>query len=328
MNNEAITVIIPTYNGSDLLRAALDSLMTQTYTNFCVLINDDGSDTDEFTSIKGLVDEYSILNITLISNKNNVGCAKNRQRALEYVKQHPTKYITWLDSDDLFLPYTLERLFNFAEQKEADIVIPSFEYYYKDSIEQNITDCDRTQTWLHGKLYNLNFIIDKNLYFCDKFNTNEDLFFNLCAYAKTEKLFLLNENLYISRYNENSITKSKSLSSKNCISNDYLECLYYAYNETENKKIIIVNISELYNHYQNALAFKLLTKEIIGHIKEMLHADGVLKELIQYIKTGELKVQTMVLDNTTILFYAQSFGTWLTSFFTSDEIIKVLKEIE
>ena len=128
MSNEVITVIIPTYNGTDLLRAALDSLMIQTYTDFCVLISDDGSDTDEFANIKGLVDEYSILNITLISSKNNVGCAKNRQRALEYVKKHPTKYITWLDSDDLFLPYTLERLFNFAEQKEADIVIPSFEY--------------------------------------------------------------------------------------------------------------------------------------------------------------------------------------------------------
>lgn len=100
-----INVIIPAYNCRATLNRTLSSLVAQTDNQFETIVVDDCSTED----IKSIVDEYtSKLNIIYIRNEKNLGCGMTRQVGIDSATQ---KFITFLDSDDMFMPYTVE-MFN------------------------------------------------------------------------------------------------------------------------------------------------------------------------------------------------------------------------
>lgn len=93
------TVIIPTYNRELYLRKTLDSVWEQTFKDFEVIIVDDGSTdgTKEYVSSLGE-------KVTLI-HQSNAGPGAARNRGAEAARG---KYLAFLDSDDLWFPWTLE----------------------------------------------------------------------------------------------------------------------------------------------------------------------------------------------------------------------------
>ena len=102
--NILFSVIIPTYNRSLQLKKALDSLISQTFKNFEVIISDDGSTDDT----KKLVVKYnSKLNIKYIWNENWGGPARPRNIG---IKESNGEWICFLDSDDWWYPNKLEGL--------------------------------------------------------------------------------------------------------------------------------------------------------------------------------------------------------------------------
>jgi glycosyltransferase involved in cell wall biosynthesis len=96
------SVIICTYNRAYILHRALDSLLKQTYKNFEVLIIDDGS-TD---STNELIKKYnsSDLHLRYVYHKNR-GLPLSRNVG---ILASGGKFITFLDSDDEYLPNHLE----------------------------------------------------------------------------------------------------------------------------------------------------------------------------------------------------------------------------
>ena len=112
-----ISVIIPVYNGQNYLREAIDSVLSQTYKNYEMILVDDGS-TDETWAI---IQSYgsSLLSI----RKKNGGVAS----ALNCGIRHASgEYIAWLSHDDLFLLNKLERQISFLRQW------PNFKACYTD----------------------------------------------------------------------------------------------------------------------------------------------------------------------------------------------------
>ena len=96
-----INVIIPAYNCRTTLGRTLSSLVAQTDPNFEVIVVDDCSTED----IKSIVDDYrDKLSIVYIRNERNLGCGMSRQVGIDNATQ---KFITFLDSDDMFMPYTV-----------------------------------------------------------------------------------------------------------------------------------------------------------------------------------------------------------------------------
>lgn len=93
------SVIIPTYNRAALLRDALASVFAQRFADFEVLVVDDGSTDDTGTVLAELADRITVLRQ---DNRGpgaarNAGCAQARGR-----------YLAFLDSDDVWFPWTLE----------------------------------------------------------------------------------------------------------------------------------------------------------------------------------------------------------------------------
>lgn len=94
-----ISVIIPTYNRSNLVCEATDSVLNQTYKNYEIIVVDDGS-TD---NTKRVLEKYD--SKVRYIYQNNKGCAEARNVGIKIAKG---KYIAFLDSDDIWLPKKLE----------------------------------------------------------------------------------------------------------------------------------------------------------------------------------------------------------------------------
>ncbi|MBN2584160.1 MAG: glycosyltransferase [Planctomycetes bacterium] len=95
-----VTVAIPTYNRRELLREALDSVFAQTWTDFEVLVVDDGS-TD---GTREMIQQYG-RSVRYIHQENR-GDAGARNRL---IAETQTPLLAWLDSDDRWLPEKLDR---------------------------------------------------------------------------------------------------------------------------------------------------------------------------------------------------------------------------
>lgn len=97
-----ISVVIPVYNAEALIVPTLNSVCVQTYTNFEVILVDDGS-TDNSASI---CQEYVARDSRFrLVQQPNQGVSKARNHGFEYVKGD---YVTFLDSDDCWFPDKLE----------------------------------------------------------------------------------------------------------------------------------------------------------------------------------------------------------------------------
>ena len=115
---ELISIIIPVYNTriTDLLEA-LNSIEKQTYTNFEVILVDDGSNDDcaQYLDIICKKDER----IRCIHRKNH-GVSSSRNFGTANAQGN---YIVYMDADDLLTPWCLEEGIDIMEKTHSDIVI-------------------------------------------------------------------------------------------------------------------------------------------------------------------------------------------------------------
>lgn len=97
-----IDVVIPTYNRAGVLKRAIDSVLAQSHKHFHLYIVDDGS-TDETPQL--LSDYATHPQVTLLSQDNQgVSAARNLG-----VKTSENEWLSFLDSDDEWLPKKLEK---------------------------------------------------------------------------------------------------------------------------------------------------------------------------------------------------------------------------
>ena len=116
MNSSLLSVIIPVYNVASYLPACLDSVLAQSYTDFELLLVDDGS-TDGSSD---LCDDYACRDVRVtVMHQANAGPAAARNAALEVAQG---EYVAFIDSDDVVHHQYLETLLHEMEQSGADIV--------------------------------------------------------------------------------------------------------------------------------------------------------------------------------------------------------------
>ena len=105
INNELITVYIPTYNRVKFLKRAVNSVLSQSYQNFELIIVDDCSPDETIKYLEKLSSNDK--RIIFFQNIKNSGACVSRNKAITEAKG---KYITGLDDDDEFTPDRLEFL--------------------------------------------------------------------------------------------------------------------------------------------------------------------------------------------------------------------------
>ncbi len=128
-----ISVLVPVYNVEKYLRRCLDSILKQTYTDYEVVLVDDGS-TDQSGS---LCDAYAAEHDCIrVIHQKNAGLAQVRNVSLAAARG---EYITFVDSDDAIEPTYLEVLMRDLQETGADISICSWSEVSDDGVRTELT---------------------------------------------------------------------------------------------------------------------------------------------------------------------------------------------
>lgn len=113
----SISIIVPIYNMEKLMRKCIDSILAQTFTDFELLLINDGSK----DASGQICDEYVARDSRIkVFHKPNGGLSDARNYGLE---RATGKYTIFVDPDDWVDPIGLDKLYARAEQENADITI-------------------------------------------------------------------------------------------------------------------------------------------------------------------------------------------------------------
>ena len=109
LKNPKVSIIISSYNHAKYLRAAIDSALNQTFTNFELIIWDDASTDDSWE----IIQSYTDPRIQSFLNKQNRRAASNFNDAIANVARG--EYIALFTSDDIWEPDKLEKQVDFLD---------------------------------------------------------------------------------------------------------------------------------------------------------------------------------------------------------------------
>jgi glycosyltransferase involved in cell wall biosynthesis len=200
MDSIFFSVIIPTYNRVELLKKAINSVLTQTYKNFEIIIIDNYSN----DNTQEVVENFKNIKIIYqkIHNQGIIGKSRNLG-----IKLSKGKWVAFLDSDDYWYKDRLQKIFNFLSDNDLYEVIctdeliidkildkkkiykfgPYVENFYKRLLQKG--NCISTSASIVRK----NFLIRKNISFSENKNfiTSEDYdFFMNIAFKKAKFKFM------------------------------------------------------------------------------------------------------------------------------------------
>ncbi len=208
-----ISVIMAVYNSSQFLEESIDSILNQTFDNFELIIIDDKSMDNSIDIIKKYMKNDS--RIILIENENNLGAAAARNRGL---KRARGTYIAIMDSDDISLPYRLERQLSFLENNENYFLIGSNaisidekgNYLEKFKLDEELSIIKYRNPIIHTSIMFRN----KKIRYREKFHYAEDYDLYLRMLTKKLKLKNINETLVKIRMRSSSITMNNKTRGK------------------------------------------------------------------------------------------------------------------
>lgn len=210
VNDSLVSIIVPIYNAEKYLDSCIQSVLRQTYTNWELILIDDGS-TDKSGRI---AEEYGFADerITVFHQKNlGVSLARNQG-----IDEATGNYIVFLDADDELIEDCLAKTVNIAEETNADVVAGRScenQELFQDRIiwtgaealENSLKDHLFTYSAC-AKLIRREFIGKTR--FTPDIRINEDSYFVFQLLCKQNVFVLTNDVIYFYRANSESSSRT------------------------------------------------------------------------------------------------------------------------
>ena len=128
-----VSIIVPVYQVENYIRQCIDSILVQTFTDFELILVDDGSK-DRSGKI---CDEYAVLDQRVkVIHKENGGLSDARNCGMD---QAVGNYFMFVDSDDYIAPTMLEYLYKALMNKEADIAVCNFLHFFEEDRKRDFS---------------------------------------------------------------------------------------------------------------------------------------------------------------------------------------------
>ena len=174
MKSPFFTVIIPTYNRVDKLPVCLDSALSQTFTNFEIVIIDDGS-TDN--TDKMILENYNDSRIRYFWQEGS-GCPANPRN--QCIHKARGAWVAFLDSDDVWYPEKLDNVYNqIQDQSETDVICHNERMFDQtNQYTHNITHVRKADDMYKSMLLDGNCLSPSATTIRKSFLTEKELFFN------------------------------------------------------------------------------------------------------------------------------------------------------
>lgn len=131
--NKLVTVIVPFYNAEKFLEEAILSVFNQTWTNWELILVDDGSTDSSKAIAEKYVDEVKVF-LFQHAGGENLGVSRSRKVAINAARG---ELIAFLDADDLFTDDKLEKNIAQLERHPSAILIHSAAHFIKEGSAAN-----------------------------------------------------------------------------------------------------------------------------------------------------------------------------------------------
>ena len=215
-NSKIISIIVPIYNSEKYLERCINSILNQTYTNFeLILINDGSKD----SSLKICRKYASKDNRIVVIDKENEGVSIARNMGIQRAKG---ELISFVDADDYIEKTFLEDMLNIMSKYNVDYVTCGYNRVYDDHTEHinndlseicmtsyeylnNLLNVQKGYGFVHMKLINKSKI--ENIRFDSTLAVAEDALFNVMICANLDNVVIYNKPLYNYYFNANSVVR-------------------------------------------------------------------------------------------------------------------------
>lgn len=285
------SILVPVYNASEYISQCIESVLEQSYTNYEIILVDDGS-TD---SSGDICDKYAEQDSRIkVFHRNNHGLLLTRRFGIEKISGD---YVLFLDSDDWLEPNMLEKLNGILEKNDVDLIIYRYQtvdgmikksspvIFDNYKLFNSVNKKELYDSLVKEQLSTLwskcvkSSVIDHDDYKeYRNITLGEDMLQTIPLFDNAETVLSINDILYNYRLNNSSMTHTAMTKGK---IDSYIKVREFLYNYLINCKYADKSTIE-YMH-QSALN-KLL--DIISNIITS-NSSTEMKELCNYIRSNE-----------------------------------------
>lgn len=221
-----LSIVMPVYNGEMFVQDTLDSLLYQTFRDFELICVDDGS-TD--SSLKILESNAVVDKRVIVLPLEHLGAAHARNVGLNQVRG---KYTAILDSDDIYMPTFLEKIYTLLKDSDADVVVVRSSQFCADSssslaipwsvksemFPKKITFSPKEIKgnpffsvigWTWDKVYRTDFLKEKGVKF-QNIPVFNDLAFGFSTWISASKISFIDEIMVNHRIRRGSISSGRT----------------------------------------------------------------------------------------------------------------------
>ncbi|WP_315348307.1 glycosyltransferase family 2 protein [Prevotella melaninogenica] len=219
-----VSIIVPVYNCEGLVGKCINSILSQTFTDFELIIVDDGSKDSSLSVCQEIAKDKEKVKVY---TKPNGGANSARRFGVSKAKG---EYISFVDSDDVIPHDSIEKLIAKTKIGQLDIIQAARQYYINGTLsslssfqEPGIYDNKTFIKFLfqaksnggpHGSLYKRSLFGDETFNLPREVVLGEDFYMNLCLGIRAKKVGLFNDIIvYEYHENQNSVTHNYSFSS-------------------------------------------------------------------------------------------------------------------
>jgi len=228
MKTPIVSIIMPVYNGKEYIRKAIDSILTQTLSDWNLIIVDDGSKDGTAVILDNYANEDKRISVF---HRENHGVSASRQFGID---RATGKYCAFVDSDDWVEPGFLSKLIKTAEDNDADMVwcdcFVNEKEYWSQKCEENpdalIRNFLTQKTWgfLINRIAKTSLYQRKEVRFVPDCSMWEDMSFLVQCLCFCSKINYVAHPLYHYRMNPRSLTHTQS---QKDISAEYRKAIDY-----------------------------------------------------------------------------------------------------
>lgn len=120
-NYDLVSIIMPSHNSERFIKFSIESILSQTYENWELLISDDDSSDNTIQEIKKYARLDNRIKLFQLSKNSGAGVARNNS-----IKEASGRFIAFCDSDDRWLPQKLEVQLDFLRNHKASFTYSSY----------------------------------------------------------------------------------------------------------------------------------------------------------------------------------------------------------